>query len=35
MRNNIYLAINMDETKGTKVLPQEVYDNVAILLSEN
>lgn len=30
-----YLAIYKGETEWTKVLTQEVYDNVALLLSEN
>ena len=30
-----YLAIYKGETKWTKVLTQEAYDNVALLLSEN
>ena len=35
MRNIIYLANNKEETKWTKVITQEAFDNGAILLSEN
>lgn len=35
MRNIIYLAINKEETRWTKILTQEAYDIVAFLLSDN